>query len=65
MAVEQCTNGRLEFVSNQLEFKNSIINGISDALMVLDLKTYEILDVNKSFLEMYVKTKFWVGNATK
>ena len=53
MAVEQCTNGRLEFVSNQLEFKNSIINGISDALMVLDLKTYEILDVNKSFLEMY------------
>jgi PAS domain S-box-containing protein len=53
VAVEQCTNGRLEFVSRQLEDKNSIINSISDALMVLDSKTYEILDVNKSFLEIY------------
>lgn len=53
VAVEQCINGRLEFLSRQLEEKNSIINSISDALMVLDSKTYEILDVNKSFLEMY------------
>jgi PAS domain S-box-containing protein len=53
VAVEQCTNERLEFVSKQLEEKNSIINSISDALMVLDSKTYEILDVNKSFLEFY------------
>jgi PAS domain S-box-containing protein len=53
VAVEQCTNGRLDFLVRQLEDRNSIINGISDALMVLDSKTYEILYVNKSFLRIY------------
>lgn len=53
VSTEQYTNGRLHFMVKQLEDRNSIINGISDALIVLDPKTYQILDVNESFLRIY------------
>jgi PAS domain-containing protein len=53
MSEDQCTSGHLAFLSGQLADKNSIINAISDALMVLDPKTYQILDVNQSFLKTY------------
>ncbi len=43
----------LELIFQHLETKESIINGISDALMLLDAKTYEILDVNQAFLNLY------------
>ncbi|EFK05859.1 Sporulation kinase E family protein [delta proteobacterium NaphS2] len=33
--------------------KKSIVDGISDPLMVLDTKTYRILDVNKAFQDTY------------
>ncbi len=45
--------GSLGWLSEQLEQKDSIINGISDALMLLDASTYQILEVNKAFLESY------------
>ena len=47
----------MELVVARLEDKESIINGISDALMVLDAKTYKIREVNNSFLNIY-KTTF-------
>lgn len=53
VAFDQCKNGPWDFVIRQLEDKTSIINGISDALMVLDANSYEILDVNQSFLDIY------------
>ena len=43
----------MDLLRRQLEQKDSIINAISDALMLLDVKTYEILDVNKAFLNAY------------
>ena len=43
----------LEMIFQQLETKESIINGISDALMMVDARTYEILDVNQAFLSLY------------
>jgi len=43
----------LELIFRHLETKESIINGISDALMLMDARTYEILDVNKAFLDLY------------
>lgn len=43
----------LDLIFQHLETKDSIINGISDALMLLDARTYEILDVNKAFLNLY------------
>ena len=49
----QARIGSLEWLSEQLEQKDSIIHGISDALMLLDATTYEILEVNKAFLESY------------
>ncbi len=53
MAGVQARMGSLEWLSEQLEQKDSIIHGISDALMLLDATTYEILEVNKAFLESY------------
>jgi two-component system NtrC family sensor kinase len=43
-------------LSEQLEMKEAIINGISDALMLLDTRTHEILAVNRAFLEFYGST---------
>ena len=40
-------------LAQQLLEKEAIINGISDTLMLLDAKTYKILDVNQSFLNSY------------
>lgn len=42
-----------KLLAQQLAEKEAIINGISDTLMLLDAKTYEILDVNQSFLDAY------------
>jgi PAS domain-containing protein len=44
---------RLNSLSRQLEEKESTINGISDALMLLQADTYEILDVDRAFLSLY------------
>jgi PAS domain S-box-containing protein len=43
----------LELLVNRIEDKDSIINGISDAIMLLDTKTYKILEVNQAFLDSY------------
>jgi hypothetical protein len=43
-AFDRRTDGRLDFIVRQLEDRNSIINGISDALMVLDANTHEIME---------------------
>lgn len=44
-------------LSHLLAEKEVIINGISDALMVLDARTYEIIDANRAFLEAYHLTR--------
>jgi len=44
---------RADWLAQQLKEKEAIINGISDALMVLDGSTYEILEVNQAFLTYY------------
>jgi PAS domain S-box-containing protein len=44
---------RAKSLAQQLLEKETIINGISDSLMLLDAKTYKILDVNQSFLHAY------------
>jgi PAS domain S-box-containing protein len=41
----------------QLEEKELIINGISDALMLLDAENCKILDVNQAFLNFYKLSK--------
>ena len=41
----------------KLEAKESIIDGISDVLMLLDAHTYEILDVNQAFLNLYGQSR--------
>ena len=41
------------WAQQELEEKAAIINGISDAIMLLDVNTYEILDVNQAFLDQY------------
>ena len=46
-------NLKWNWLSRQLEQKESIINGISDALMLIDAKTHQILDVNQAFLDLY------------
>lgn len=43
----------LELLFNRIQDKDSIINGISDAIMLLDTKTYKILEVNRAFLDTY------------
>jgi PAS domain S-box-containing protein len=40
-------------LSHLLAEKEIIINGISDALMVLDAKNYKIIDANRAFLDAY------------
>lgn len=40
---------RLKSLARQLLEKEVIINGISDSLILLDAKTYKILDANQSF----------------
>ena len=42
-----------DWLYEQLQEKESIINGISDALMLLDAENYEILDANQAFLNLY------------
>ena len=44
---------QIKSLTQQLLEKEAIINGISDTLMLLDAKTYKILDVNQSFLHAY------------
>lgn len=43
----------VELLVNRIEDKDSIINGISDAIMLLDSRTYKILEVNEAFLKSY------------
>ncbi|MBU1903865.1 MAG: PAS domain S-box protein [Proteobacteria bacterium] len=45
--------GREQWLSQQLEEKEAIIDGISDILMVLGVRTYKILDVNEAFIKSY------------
>lgn len=42
-----------DLLAEQLRIKEAIIDGISDALMLLDAKTFEILEVNSAFLASY------------
>ena len=49
---ERYTNGRLHFMAKQLQDNDTITDGISDALMVLDPETYQILGVNRPFLKI-------------
>ncbi len=46
-----------EVCSFQLRGKESIIDGISDALMLLDVGAYRILDVNEACLKAYKTTR--------
>ena len=41
----------------KLEEKETVLDGISDVLMLLDARTYEIVDVNKAFLNLYGRTR--------
>ena len=50
-------NPKLDWLHWQLSKKKSILNGISDAIMLLDAKKYEILDVNNAFLDIYKTTR--------
>ena len=43
----------VELLVNRIEDKDSIINGISDAIMLLDSRSYKILDANEAFLKSY------------
>ena len=45
--------GREDWLAEQLRIKETIINGISDAMMLLDASTYQILEVNEAFLHSY------------
>lgn len=53
MSESRTIDWRLHSLSRQLEEKESTINGISDALMLLQADTYEILDVDRAFLSLY------------
>lgn len=53
MSDERRNNSSLLWLQQQLSGKETIINGISDVIMLLDAKTYQILDVNKAFLDLY------------
>ncbi|MGE5839607.1 MAG: ATP-binding protein [Deltaproteobacteria bacterium] len=46
-----------EVCSLQLKRKESILDGISDALMLLDVGSYKILDVNQACLKTYKTTR--------
>jgi len=43
----------VQLLVERLDDKESIINGISDTLMLLNARSYKILDVNKAFLNSY------------
>jgi PAS domain S-box-containing protein len=43
----------LERLRRRIEEQEAIIHGISDALMLLDARTYEVLEVNRAFLDSY------------
>jgi hypothetical protein len=47
----------LNKISPQPDREKAIINGIADALMLLDARTLEILEVNRSFLDDYKMTR--------
>ena len=50
----RCADKLCEELSvERIKDRESIINGISDAMMLLDAKSYEILDVNQAFLDSY------------
>ncbi len=53
MSAVEAKSGRVEWLTQQLEEKEAIINGISDILMLLDAKTYKILEVNQAFMNAY------------
>jgi PAS domain S-box-containing protein len=53
MSESHVTHWSLDWLYQQLEEKESIINGISDALMLLDAHSYEIRQVNRAFLNLY------------
>jgi PAS domain S-box-containing protein len=53
MSSSRSKDCRSNWLFRQLEEKESIINGISDAIMLLDAENYEILDVNQAFLNLY------------
>ena len=42
-----------DWLYQQLAEKDSIINGISEPMMVLDTRTYKILNINEAFLSSY------------
>ncbi len=44
---------RVKWLAQKLKRKEVIINGISDALALLDTKTFNILEVNQAFLNSY------------
>lgn len=48
---EDCLS--LELLVDRMENKDAIVNGISDAIMLLDTKTYKIVDINDAFLNSY------------
>jgi len=54
MHEDQGKETRFAWYRQQLAEKESIINGISDSIMLLNAKTYEILDINKAFLDLYM-----------
>jgi PAS domain S-box-containing protein len=43
----------VELLVDRLEDKQSILNSISEAVMLLDATNYKILDVNRAFLDTY------------
>lgn len=51
----ECENkgGGEDWLSEELRVEEAILNGISDALMLLDASTYQILEVNEAFLRSY------------
>jgi PAS domain S-box-containing protein len=53
MSQNLATDWTLDQLSRKLEEKQSIVNGISDALMLLDVDSYKIIDVNQAFLSFY------------
>lgn len=53
MSEDKDTIGRVKWLDQQLKEKETIINGISDALMLLDAITYKIFEVNQAFLNSY------------
>jgi len=53
MSEDRHTSKPTEWLAQQLKEKEAIIDGISDVLMVLDTKTYKILEVNHAFLHSF------------